>query len=162
MSNNTNTLFWIITGAVIVLVVFVLINTSQNNTLNRINNKFSEYFENISNNENNIDYSEYIPEGFNVVDIVNNNGLLYINGNVIQYEDNMFYWDERIINTNRYDVDFKDVSLKYYNSITNELIIEINLPFDQIMTSKEILYLGTASWFSIEEVNHYIKFDWGD
>jgi hypothetical protein len=90
MSNNTNTLFWIITGAVIVLVVFVLINTSQNNTLNRINNKFSEYFENISNNENNIDYSEYIPEGFNVVDIVNNNGLLYINGNVIQYEDNMF------------------------------------------------------------------------
>jgi len=41
LSSNTNTLFWVITGAVVVLSVFLLINTSQNNTISRMNNKFS-------------------------------------------------------------------------------------------------------------------------
>ena len=41
MSSNTNTLFWVITGAVIVLAVFLLINTSQSDTLTRISDKFN-------------------------------------------------------------------------------------------------------------------------
>lgn len=41
MSSNTNTLFWVITGAVIVLAVFTLINNSQSDTLAKISDKFS-------------------------------------------------------------------------------------------------------------------------
>jgi Ran GTPase-activating protein (RanGAP) involved in mRNA processing and transport len=41
LSSNTNTLFWVITGAVIVLAVFLLINNSQSDTLARISDKFS-------------------------------------------------------------------------------------------------------------------------
>ena len=44
MSENTNTLFWVITGAVIVLAVFLLINTSSNNSLSTINDTFSSYW----------------------------------------------------------------------------------------------------------------------
>ena len=43
MSSNTNTLFWVITGAVIVLAVFLLINTSQSDTLTRISDKFNSF-----------------------------------------------------------------------------------------------------------------------
>ena len=41
MSSNTNTLFWVITGAVVVLGVFLLVNNSQSDTLNSVGNKFS-------------------------------------------------------------------------------------------------------------------------
>lgn len=44
MSNNTNTLFLIITGAVVILGVFLLINTSQSDTLNSVENKFSSLY----------------------------------------------------------------------------------------------------------------------
>ena len=36
MSNNTNTLFWVITGAVIILAVFLLINVSQKKQMRKI------------------------------------------------------------------------------------------------------------------------------
>jgi len=52
LSNNTNTLFWVITGAVIVLSVFLLINTSQSNTISRMNNKFSGIYKKQANAEN--------------------------------------------------------------------------------------------------------------
>jgi len=42
MSSNTNTLFWVITGAVIVLGIFLLVNTTSDETLGNINNKFEE------------------------------------------------------------------------------------------------------------------------
>ena len=45
MSENTNTLFWVITGAVIVLAVFSLINGSQSNKLPKIFDKFNNYYE---------------------------------------------------------------------------------------------------------------------
>ena len=50
MSNNTNTLFWVITGAVIILSVFLLINNSSSNTLNSIGNKISSLWSGESNN----------------------------------------------------------------------------------------------------------------
>ena len=42
MSSNTNTLFWVITGAVVVLGIFLLVNTTSDETLGNINNKFEE------------------------------------------------------------------------------------------------------------------------
>ena len=42
MSNNTNTLFWVITGAVVVLSVFLLIKNNEEDSLNRINDKFNK------------------------------------------------------------------------------------------------------------------------
>lgn len=68
MSNNTNTLFWIITGAVIILAVFLLISNNQNESLNRINSKFSGFWNgseraNQDNTNNEVDwgydYSQY-------------------------------------------------------------------------------------------------------
>jgi len=50
MSNNTNTLFWVITGAVIVLGIFLLVNGTSNETIGDINNKFSSMFKKDSNN----------------------------------------------------------------------------------------------------------------
>jgi len=43
MSNNTNTLFWVITGAVITLGIFLLTNTTSDETLDKISNKFNSY-----------------------------------------------------------------------------------------------------------------------
>lgn len=51
MSNNTNSLFWIITGAVVVLVIFFLVNSSNDNTINKIFDKFGNVFTNSSNQE---------------------------------------------------------------------------------------------------------------
>ena len=41
MSNNTNTLFWVITGAVVVLGIFLLTNNSSKESINTISNKFN-------------------------------------------------------------------------------------------------------------------------
>ena len=43
MSSNTNTLFWVITGAVIVLAIFSLVNLNKDN-INNITSKFDNYF----------------------------------------------------------------------------------------------------------------------
>ena len=40
MSSNTNTLFWVITGAVVVLGIFLLTNNSSDNSINIISSKF--------------------------------------------------------------------------------------------------------------------------
>ena len=77
MSNNTNTLFWVITGAVVVLGVFLLTNNSSKESINTLSNKFDGiYNEQVSKldntendtNEDNIDENvpsteeEQIPE----------------------------------------------------------------------------------------------------
>jgi len=67
MSSNTNTLFWVITGAVIVLGVFLLINTSQDSNLKNITNKFDslftgEKYENVDPE----DYSDYFKDDHSV------------------------------------------------------------------------------------------------
>ena len=45
MSENTNTLFWVITGAVIVLAVFLLIQNNVCNTITEIFNHFNGLFQ---------------------------------------------------------------------------------------------------------------------
>ncbi|MFA7065054.1 MAG: hypothetical protein WC177_06185, partial [Bacilli bacterium] len=47
MSENTNTLFWIITGAVITVSVFLLISLNNESTLNKIFKKYDEEFKEI-------------------------------------------------------------------------------------------------------------------
>lgn len=44
MSENTNTLFWIITGAVIVVALYLLINTNVGTTITQIFNHFNSLF----------------------------------------------------------------------------------------------------------------------
>jgi hypothetical protein len=46
VSGNTNNLFWIITGAVIVIGIFLLVSFSNNDTINRIFDRFGNYFGN--------------------------------------------------------------------------------------------------------------------
>ena len=56
MSENTNTLFWVITGAVIVLAVFVLIQNNVGDTVSNIFDRFSSMFSDstyVDTNENN-------------------------------------------------------------------------------------------------------------
>jgi hypothetical protein len=48
MSSNTNNLFWVITGAVIIVGIFLLVSFSNNDTINQIFDKFSDYFDNSS------------------------------------------------------------------------------------------------------------------
>lgn len=43
MSNNTNSLFWVITGAVIIFSIFTLTSFTTNKSISDINNSFSEY-----------------------------------------------------------------------------------------------------------------------
>lgn len=50
MSNNTNTLFWIITGSVIVLSVFILTNKTFDGTIKNVDNEFEGYAKNIIHN----------------------------------------------------------------------------------------------------------------
>ena len=45
MSENTNTLFWVITGAVIVLAVFLLIQNNVGDTITDIFTHFNGLFE---------------------------------------------------------------------------------------------------------------------
>lgn len=45
MSENTNTLFWVITGAVIVLAVFLLIQTNVGDTITGIFEHFNSLFQ---------------------------------------------------------------------------------------------------------------------
>lgn len=44
MSENTNNMFWIITGAVVVLGVFTLINGSMDTTISNILTHFNSIF----------------------------------------------------------------------------------------------------------------------
>ena len=56
MSSNTNTLFWVITGAVVVLGIFLLTNNSSDNSIKTITNKFdgiyNEQVSKLDNTEN--------------------------------------------------------------------------------------------------------------
>ena len=47
MSNNTNTLFWVITGGVIVLAIFTLFNRNQSEVLNNIGDEYSDIYEDV-------------------------------------------------------------------------------------------------------------------
>ena len=68
MSNNTNSLFWIITGAVVILSSFILVNTSKESFFTKASEKFSGLFNNqagiktVNNNEENNLIEEKVDE----------------------------------------------------------------------------------------------------
>lgn len=74
MSNNTNTLFWVITGAVIVLGVFALVNntTTVSKVFDGLNNTTNETINN--QNNTNIDKLKYDRTNANA-----NNNYTYLN-----------------------------------------------------------------------------------
>lgn len=68
MSNNTNTLFWVITGGVIVLAVFTLINGNQSETLNNIGDEYSEIYEDVHVDPELIKYYSHQP-GYKTLEV---------------------------------------------------------------------------------------------
>lgn len=130
MSNNTNTLFWVITGAVIVLGVFLLIQTNQDDSLNRINNKFNEVASSKINNSGGTNYyidrnscgrSEASVGGFDV----------FVTG----FYDNGYdaaYYNWHIVNNNtEYDSN-KDLVVTIYTCETNEYVSSVNWAIENI------------------------------
>ena len=61
MSNNTNTLFWVITGAVVVLGIFLLTNNTSNETLSNVSKKFNSYAEDIVSDPVLKEYYGHVP-----------------------------------------------------------------------------------------------------
>ena len=76
MSNNTNTLFWVITGAVIVLGVFLLINNSQTESLSNINNKYSGLFEQANASPEIIEYYNH-EQNYGALKITNEENFIF-------------------------------------------------------------------------------------
>ena len=60
MSGNTNTLFWVITGAVVVLGVFLLTQNNGNSSVRDINDKFSSYFDDVDTDPNLKRYYDHV------------------------------------------------------------------------------------------------------
>ena len=134
MSNNTNTLFWVITGAVIVLSIFLIVNESQNNTLGNIITKFNKIYTNKNEIFLDEDYSEYFDdeafEGSNYKEIyacgsktkivdgykVGIHDFIDTGGNVV------IRW--LIINTNEMVRDGR-INISFFNCETNELLNEV-------------------------------------
>lgn len=61
MSENTNTLFWVITGAVIVIAIFGIVSYSNNTSIQGIFNKFGSYFKSDT-SQNNPSNGQTTPE----------------------------------------------------------------------------------------------------
>jgi hypothetical protein len=163
MSNNTNSLFWIITGAVIVLAVFLLNSATNNNTIDKIFDNFSGYFsKEISGNDDGgtpeVNLDQYIPSGWTVMDIVMTNGVVYVAGNFKSIGGGSYQFDFRIINTNDYDVHIKNSSIAFINSETHEVITSSNLPFDQVLTPGNSIKSFSALSKNLGAINHYITF----
>ncbi len=184
MSGNNNNLFWVITGAVIVLAVFLLISSTNNNTASKIFDSFGGYFSErfTMNNESNeneeipweeeevpeeeipqIDLNQFVPAGWKVMDLVISNGVVYITANVNNFYGGGCQYDTRMINTNNYDVHIKDSKVAFYNSSTNELIMEHTLPFDRVLAQGEVIASFTSTGKDVGKTPHYLKFvPWSD
>lgn len=154
MSENTNTLFWVITGAVIVLAVFLLINNSQSNTLNKIDNKFDNLWKEVSEetNQETILYSS--PR------------MMF--GNNVDYNGANFYleplWDSgmgTVINMgiNNYIggmIDPLIYNIRFFDGMNNEIYAvrkTVDMPVEWYVTAgsqgpSEISYM--ASYWMIE------------
>lgn len=162
MSNNTNSLFWIITGAVIVLAAFLLISATNNNTIDKIFDNFSGYFsKEISTDEEappEVNLNQYIPTGWKVLDITMTNGVVYVSGNIKSFSGGGCQFDFRIINTNDYEVHIKNAKLSFINSVTNEVITKVDLPFDRILAKNEAIISFISMGKDLGTINHKTTF----
>ncbi len=167
MSNNTNSLFWIITGAVIVLAAFLVISSTNNNTISKIFDDFSNhFFDKLSDSENEdpeeeipeVDLNQYIPSGWNLMGIVMTNGVVYVTGNVNNFYGGGCQFDARIINTNPYEVHIKNAKITFINSETHEIILLVNSQIDRILAPGDVIITGISTGKDVGKTNHYMEF----
>lgn len=140
MSSNTNTLFWVITGAVIVLAIYGLVNVNKDN-INNMTNKFDTYFEEIK-EESERDYDS---------DYNKNSNVIYKKTNVVSNDEveikiNYMRVDE-INNTIEFEYRMKNIANKvllaknYYlyikDSETNNIIFEQKISTGILLKDKE-------------------------
>ena len=164
MSNNTNTLFWVITGAVIVLAVFLIINESQNNTLNNIFTKFSKIYANQNNDPFDDDYSEY----FNDESFDKNNyteiqacgvKTKIVDGYKVGIHDFHDTGDNMvirwlIINTNEIVRDGR-IYVSFFNCETNELLTQTHWDLKEIQPNIPTI-LSSAGGMDNKDFQYYI------
>lgn len=171
MSSNTNTLFWVITGAVIVIGIYLLISHSNDTAIKNIFDTMDTYFQTDGNGGNNnadpepepeVEYEQYLPANWNILDVAVYKGVVYVIGN---YSNNggSYRWDVRIINANDYEVHFINGYIAFFDAQTNNQLTYSNLPFDRILAPNgDYISSFTVAGTPIGTINHYITFSWGD
>jgi len=165
MSSNTNTLFWVITGAVIIVAVFLLVNNSSSNTLQGVSDKFSNITAEGGINSNLKDKYKLSPvdpdKNYIPVDVCGVNRV-YIEGYIIEMYD--FYYQEGdgsharwfIINNSKTMLN-KKATIYVYECGTNKLITDLNWNVSQIKPGN---YSQISSWSAGYHNNlkgYYIK-----
>ena len=156
MSNNTNTLFWVITGAVVVLSVFLLIKNNEEDSLNRINDKFNNVAQSQINNSGGDEYyidrfscgaSQVSVDGYDVyVTEYHDNG----------YDSSYFFW--HIVNNNtEYDYD-NFLHITIYTCNTNEAVMEVDWPID-FSPPQETTYISSSGGTIRGNWEYYVTAD---
>ena len=126
MSENTNTLFWVITGALVVLAVFLLISTSQDESLNAISGKFNVAWDETINPPEPVD-PRYITTSENEVFLKNGETSANLNGidiildgyrvNVGAYKDIIHF---HYVNNTGQTINNKKIRFLIYNYETGD------------------------------------------
>jgi len=123
MSNNTNTLFWVITGAVIVLGVFLLVNLTKEDGVEKINTTFS----------NMVDANGNINEEY-INSIKTNNSSNSQNNNI---PNDLFETEEEILDHEEYlklstmdycrkpTISLRRFSVKHISTTEDTLVVDI-------------------------------------
>jgi len=169
MSHNTNTLFWVITGAVIILAIFTLVNFSQNRTLKRINGVINSYWTGEEYDEE--DYSAHfqnqeIDESYSIPRYACKSNVARLDGYRVQifdYHDNgeglaIIRW--LFTNKNDYKVN-KIMWIGLYECETNEHITSL-VAFPQYTEPKETEENFTQTISLNKDYSYYIKLSWGN
>lgn len=162
MSHNTNTLFWIITGAVVVLGIFLLIST-QGDTGSRIAGKFNSLW--TGEEYDGEDYSSYfnddVDSNFHRYVQSCGSNLTNIDGYRIEVHD---YYDNeaggsyiRWIITNKNDtISNKYLYLYFYDCASNNEILSAGWPLDTVPANQTIR-LTTWGGSLFGDFSYYIK-----
>ena len=136
MSSNTNTLFWVITGAVVVLGIFLLTNNSSSDSMSTISNKFdgiykeqvSKFEETSDKEDNESDIEEGIEEDIEIPD----NNLFLTEEEIREHEEylkksTMDYCKKPTINMEGFVVkhvstDINDFVVDIYNNRSSDIL----------------------------------------
>jgi hypothetical protein len=166
MSSNTNNLFWVITGAVIIMGIFLLVSFSNNNTLKNIFDNMDGYFHTEVEEEDEepeINYDQFIPEGWELLDVVMTNGVVYVAGNFRSIGSGSYQFDFKIINSNDYEVHIRNSRVSFFDSQTDGVLLAVNLPFDRVLAPNEKINSFMAMGLNLASADHYIMFSpWSD
>ena len=167
MSNNTNTLFWVITGAVIILAVFLLINVSQKKQMRKIFGVMESKW--TGEEYDDIDYDQYMLEPITNEDytMLNNCGtnVAFVDGYRMQMVDYYLYNNGQYIRffiTNKSgELVDERFTVNFYNCETRTLVGSCatrinNLEIDK---TQEITCMGGNVYN--ETFNYYFEAKFG-